>query len=52
MSLGSTHVEPAWVILEPGIRSLEGGHYELTDETRTKLDEIADQFSRYLARGG
>ncbi|HEY2512522.1 MAG TPA: NADPH-dependent FMN reductase [Polyangiaceae bacterium] len=50
MSLGAHHVEPSWVIMEQGISKQQDGKYELTAETRGKLDEMAGRFSGYLKR--
>jgi len=50
MSFGPTHLDQAYVVLEQGVRSLDGGKYELLPEMSTKLDEIADRFSRFLVR--
>jgi FMN reductase len=50
MSFGPVHVDQAYVVLEQGVRKLEGGAYELTPEMVEKLDGIADHFSRFLAR--
>jgi FMN reductase len=50
MSFGPVHVDQAYVVLEHGVRELAGGDYELTEETKAKLDEIADRFSKFLGR--
>jgi FMN reductase len=50
MSLGPVHVDQAYVVLEQGVRALEGGGYELLPEMAAKLDEIADRFSTFLRR--
>jgi FMN reductase len=50
MSFGPVHVDQAYVVLEQGVRALEGGGYELTAEMAAKLDEIAERFSTFLRR--
>ncbi len=51
MSLDAAHVAASYVVLEQGVRSLGGGGYELAEDTAAKLAEIADRFSRFVARG-
>ena len=50
MSLDAAHVEASYVVLEQGVQAVTGG-YELTGDTAAKLAEVADRFSRFLARG-
>ena len=51
MSLDAAHVAPSYVVLEQGVHAGAAGGYELAEETATKLAEIAERFSRFLARG-
>jgi FMN reductase len=50
MSLDAAHVAASYVVLEQGVRSIGGGNYELADDTAVKLAEIAERFSRFIAR--